>query len=100
MLTLASSDLSRPGRGGRWRELSEREPGATVLVQSDTCWPAGRSFALGGAFDLVLIVDLPVAGQRFTECQSGQLHSYMGPTLGGAFYGYNAEPGRIIQIES
>jgi hypothetical protein len=55
------------------------------------------------------VPDLSVEGQgddrRFTECMEGTLQSWIAPeTLGGAFYGYNAEPGRteefwILDIE-
>ena len=56
------------------------------------------------------VSDLPVEGRgedrRFTGCIDGVLNSWIAPeALGGAFYGYNAEPGRteefwILDIES
>jgi hypothetical protein len=55
------------------------------------------------------VPDLPVEGQgddrRFAPCIGGVLKSWIAPkALGGAFYGYNAEPGRteefwILDIE-
>jgi hypothetical protein len=55
------------------------------------------------------VPDLPVEGQgddrSFTQCVGGNLKSWIAPeALGGAFYGYNAEPGRteefwILDIE-
>jgi hypothetical protein len=44
------------------------------------------------------VPDLPVEGsgddRRFTGCGDGNLESWIAPNLGGAFFGYNAEPGR------
>lgn len=40
------------------------------------------------------VPDIPVRGEDFTNCQNGNLQTWIAPGLQGAFYGYNAEPGR------
>jgi len=48
------------------------------------------------------VPDLPVEGsaddRRFPGCVDGGLHSWIAPHLGGAFNGYNAEPGRTEEL--
>ena len=49
------------------------------------------------------VPDLPVEGEgddrRFTGCIDGALKSWIAPeALGGAFYGYNGEPGRTEEF--
>ncbi len=42
------------------------------------------------------VPDIPVSGEQFTSCATGgKLQSWISPVLVGAFYGYNAEPGRV-----
>jgi hypothetical protein len=66
-------------------------------------------YSYSGKYLELTVPDLPVEGQgdnrHFTECMEGTLQSWIAPeALGGAFYGYNAEPGRteefwILDIE-
>lgn len=60
-------------------------------------------YGYGGKHLELTVPDLPVEGQgddrRFTECMEGTLQSWIAPeALGGAFYGYNGEPGRTEQF--
>lgn len=45
---------------------------------------------------------LPVTGEGsdrlFSECPMGRLRSWISPTLGDSFYGYNGEPGRTEEF--
>ena len=48
------------------------------------------------------VPDLPVQGsgdhRRFRGCVGEELQSWIAPLLGGAFHGYNGEPGRTEEL--
>jgi hypothetical protein len=61
------------------------------------------AFGYRGKHLELTVPDLPVEGQgddrSFAQCVGGNLESWIAPeALGGAFYGYNAEPGRIEEF--
>jgi hypothetical protein len=67
------------------------------------------AFGYRGKYLALTVPDLRVEGQgddrSFAQCVGGNLKSWIAPeALGGAFYGYNGEPGRteefwILDIE-
>jgi hypothetical protein len=61
------------------------------------------AFGHRGKYLALTVPDLRVEGQgddrSFAQCVGGNLKSWIAPeALGGAFYGYNAEPGRIEEF--
>lgn len=60
-------------------------------------------YGYSGKYLELTVPDLPVEGDDFTGCVDGDLSSWVAPIdiaegEGGAFHGYNAEPGRIEEF--
>jgi len=56
-------------------------------------------YGYSGKYLELTVPDLPVSGEEFTECDDGNLRSWVAPIdvaegEGSAFHGYYAEPGR------